>query len=305
MYLHPTAGREGRHSMRFLAVFTLVMLLSASPASALAQARGLDLLPPSSSSATAQAGQPEAEIIVQAPPRDVLRSFVKSLTQFGPTDQIARWKGEICPAVTGIDPAQAEFMIARIAEVGSSVGLRRRSKCSTPMVVIITPDAAGLADEFSRDYPITLRTDGRRRLKAFVNSTSPVRWISVTNECGDACGALPNSRLVKATSATFQAMVIIVDAGKIGGIGLSELSDYVALVALSNPPADDPNSSDSILSMFERRRVEGAVYQLTAYDRSFLSGLYRSARNLDGRTQQRSIESRMKRELGRKPENPE
>jgi hypothetical protein len=232
---------------------------------------------------------------------EVLRSFVGSMTQAGPTDQIARWKDDICPIVVGVEPAQADYIAQRILEVGKSVDLRtRRSGCDTTMGIIITPDAAGVATELIRRFPITFRSDSISRMKRFVTSTKPVRWLSVTNECGDGC-SLPNSRLVKATRPTFQAIIVIVDAKQIGRISLGELSDYVAMVALSNPPAERRGSSKSILSLFQEPHAAGAPYQLTDYDRSFLLGLYHSPKDKSAKTQRAAIVSRMKKEASGKP----
>jgi hypothetical protein len=267
--------------------FLLALSLIASPAAAAPPAAPL-----------------EPDIVVLGRLNEVLRSFVGSMTQAGPTDQIARWKDDICPIVVGVEPAQADFMTQRILEVGRSVDLRtRRLGCVTTMGIIVTPDAAGVATELIRRFPISFRSDSISRMKRFVTSTKPVRWLSVTNECGDGC-SLPNSRLVKATRPTFQAIIVIVDAQQIKGISLGELSDYVALVALSNPPAERRASSNSILSMFEGPRVPGSTYQLTDYDRSFLSGLYRSAMDKSAKAQRATIVSRMKKDVSGKAPPP-
>src|SRR5262249_57748318 len=98
-------------------------------------------------------------------------------------------------------------------------------------------------------YPVTLRTDGADRLRRFAASTKAVRWISVTDECGVAC-VLPNSRLSKATRPALSAMIVVVDARQLTGIHIGELSYFVSLVALTNPPADDRSRPNSILDMF-------------------------------------------------------
>lgn len=269
--------------LKLVAIFAfgLPAMASASPA------------PPSNPAGTA--------IVITGRAKAVLRSFVEALTQSGPTDQIARWKDVICPAVIGIDPAQAEFVAQRIIETGRSVGLRPgRSSCLTTMAIIVTTDPAGFTNELAREYPVTLRTDGSARLKAFLADTSAVRWLSVTNECGEAC-VLPNSRLTKATKPAFQAMIVIVDARAIVGVSLGELSDYVALVALSNPPANARAAPRSILSMFGRPRVSGVPYALTDYDRAFLAGLYGVALDSGAQAQRSSIASRMRKELEQPP----
>jgi hypothetical protein len=105
---------------------------------------------------------------------------------------------------------------------------------------------------------------------------------------------------VKATKPTFSAMIIVVDARQIAGFWIGELSDYVALVALSNPPLDRRKSTNSVLSMFEGPRTPGPPFELTQYDRSFLAGLYGSSMNQSAKVQRQAIMSRTKKEAQRK-----
>ncbi|MEO8455088.1 MAG: hypothetical protein ABI454_08000 [Sphingomicrobium sp.] len=205
----------------------------------------------------------------------------------------------------GIDPAQAEFMTRRIAEIAKTVHLRTgRSTCATMLTIVFTPDAATLADVAAADFPSD-NWKVRALLKEFVKSTRPVRWISLSDECGGdhapAGGGcpLPNTRLVKATSPTLHAMLIIVDAGKISGFSIGQMSNYLGLVALSNPPLANDAPPNSILALFDRP-TGGFSDLLTDYDYSFLAGLYGIRLNLDAASQRASIASRMTRELRRK-----
>jgi hypothetical protein len=250
--------------------------------------------------ATPAIAEPDKEgaIVIEGERRvkNVLRNFIASLTQAGPTDQLARWKDEVCPTVAGINPAEARFMEDRIIDLGIAAGLRGPDPgCDTTLAVIVTPDADGFANDLVRHYPVTLRTDGLSRLKNFAASSRPVRWISVTNECGEGC-ALPGSRLRKATRPTFYVMIIVVDAKQVAGFSIGELSDYVALVALSNPPMGGRNSN-SILSMFDRPRAQGSAFALTSYDRSFLGGLYGSSIDQSANVQRQSILSHMRKDM--------
>ncbi|MCA1838240.1 MAG: hypothetical protein LC674_05635 [Actinobacteria bacterium] len=253
------------------------------------------------------AAQPQSDIVIVGQRlKDALRHFVNSVTQTGPTDQIARWNQRICPRVIGIDPAQAEFLRRRIAEIAKTVGLGTgRSTCPTMLTIVFTPDAAALAGVVASDFPSD-NWKVRALLREFTNRTKPVRWISLVDECGGAdpipgggC-PLPNTRIVKATSPTLQAMLIIVDATKIAGLSIGEMSDYLAVVALSNPPLTTEPPPNSILSLFSASATTGPDLQLTDYDYSFLSGLYGMRLNLDVATQRASIASRMVIELRRK-----
>jgi hypothetical protein len=245
---------------------------------------------------------PHDIVIVGQRLKNALRQFVNSTTQTGLTDQIARWDGQICPKVIGIDPAQAEFMTRRIAEIAKTVRLRTgRSTCPTMLSIVFTSDAARLAELVAADFP-TDNWKMRALLKQFADGSRPVRWISLSDECGGGC-PLPNTRLVKPTSPTLHAMLIIVDASKIGGMSIGEMSDYLAVVVLSNPPLDADPPANSILALFNRPRPRGSDFQLTDYDFSFLAGLYGIRLNLDAGSQRASILARMTKELRSKSQS--
>ena len=245
---------------------------------------------------------PEPEIVVRGQQELALRNFVESMADPGLTRQLARWGAEICPTVIGIDPPQAEFMQRRIGEVAASLHIRARTGgCLTTMLIVFTPDAAGLAASFARHYPITLRADGQWKLDRFVASTLPVRWLTVTDPCGIEGCSLPNSRLTMATHPAFQTMVVIADAQQIGRFSLGELADYLSIVLLGNPPLSGHRPSTSILSMFEIQRTPGLRFELTTYDHSFLEGLYRSRAEGSGQEQRASIVHHMRNDAQRNP----
>lgn len=255
--------------------------------------------PPSS---PPKAPQQSEIVVVGQRLKDRLQSFVNSVAQAGPTNQLARWDREICPQVVGIDTAQAAFMTQRIAQIAKTVGIRSgRGRCATLLQIVFTHDAAPLAQAIAGGFP----TDNwhiRNLLGEFAGQGRPVRWISLTDECGKGC-ELPNTRLSKATRPTLRAMIVIVDANQVAGFSIGALSDYVGLVALSNPSLSSEPPGNSILSLFKApRSVEGDT--LTAFDYSFLAGLYRGRDELDADAQRAAIVRRMNRDLGKRPEQP-
>ena len=246
-----------------------------------------------------QAAPPQQPIIVEGKLKDSVSRFVEQLTQTGPTDQIGRWYGEVCPTIYGMDPGQAGFMERRIAELAKSVGLLTNDRgCVTDLAIIMTPDATGISNYFRSKYPVTLRTDGWNRLRRFVDSSSPIRWISVTDECGSGGCSLPNSHIHRSTRPGIALMIVVIDSHKVEGRTLGEISDYVTLVALTNPPLDRGRQPNSILGMFdEPRRAGGPAYALTAFDLTFLDGLYRVPIDLGINAQRAAIQRQMRNEL--------
>lgn len=225
----------------------------------------------------------------------MLRDFVAALTNPGPSGQLARWSG-ICPTVLGMQPAQASFMMARIREAAAPLRLDREpSNCRPTTIVVVTPNASVIAAEFAATYPAKLKANGQWRLRQFARSTLPVRWLAVSDPCGRAGCRMLGSRLNKATAPTLQLMIVIVDAERIADFRLGEVSDYVAMVALSNPPLG-PGQPGSILAMFNSPRPIDARFVLTPTDQSFLAGLYRSNPATDAQQQRSTIATAIRRD---------
>jgi hypothetical protein len=242
-------------------------------------------------------------IVVQGKLKDTVSRFVEQLTQTMSTDQIGRWYGDVCPTIYGMDPTQAAFMQDRIAELARSVRLLTNDHgCVTDLAIIMTPDAEGISRYFRRKYPITLKTDGWSRLRRFVDSSSPIRWISVTDECGSGGCSLPNSHIHRATHPGTVLMIVIIDARKVEGRMLGEICDYVGLVALTNPPLDKGPRPNSILGMFdEPLTTGGAAHSLTDFDRTFLAGLYQAPIDMGANAQRIAIERQMRKDLQKAP----
>lgn len=253
---------------------------------------------PSVAGAQTPSSKPSAEapIVIQGRLKQAIGAFVQRFTESGPTDQIAHWKDQICPEVLGIDPAQAAFMEDRIDRLARTVRLRPGgSNCLAPLAIVITPSPKALVAEMLRAYPMTLRADGWDRMKRFVESTRPVRWISVTNECGYGCAM--GSRIRRETAPSLAAMLIIVDATQLKDVSVSALSDYVAMVALTNPNDRPDAYPNSVLALFDGRAVPGAELALTDFDRTFLATLYHEPVDRSAAQQREMLKAQMGRAL--------
>lgn len=242
-------------------------------------------------------------IVIEGRLRQAIGAFVQRFTQSGPTDQIAHWKDQICPEVLGIDPTQAAFMEQRIDALARTVHLRPGgSNCLSPLAIIVTTDPKAFVAEMLRIYPLTLRANGWDRMKRFVESSPPVRWISVTNECGYGCGL--GSRIRRETAPSLAAMLVIVDATQLQGVSVSELSDYVAMVALTNPNDRPDAYPNSVLALFDGPAMPGTAFALTDFDRTFLASLYHEPVDRSAAQQQQMLKAQMERVLRTSPRPP-
>lgn len=254
-------------------------------------------VPAPSRAETELAPQEMEEVIVESPGLQALLEYVEVLADPGPTGQLARWNRTICPQVLSINPEYVEAITWRILEVAGRVNVTLMSdKCDPTVSVLLTLNPQITAEKVAEKFELAFRHDGDLQLKRFLEPDQPVRWITVTDPCGFGC-LLRNSRIRKSTAPSLHSMVIVVDVNRLADYSVAEIADYVALVALANPTAQSRQSSESIMSMFERERVEGRQYRLTDHDRAFLHALYLSEPEFDASRQQASITLRMAREL--------
>jgi hypothetical protein len=143
-----------------------------------------------------------------------------------------------------------------------------------------------------------VHTLGQGALDDFLQTPRAVRWWHVAETMtadgialsGDAStGGLGNvptarssgSRLSGDTREDLRQAIIIIDAGRVAGVQLATLADYVAMVTLAqiNPRAA-ASENPSIMNAFNGdRAAQNAPAELTAWDQAFLSGLYRAQRS--------------------------
>jgi hypothetical protein len=239
-------------------------------------------------------------IVVQGRLKQAIRNFVQRLSQVGPSDQIAHWKDQICPTVLGMDPAQAAFLEQRINALARTVRLRPGgSNCLSALAIVVTNDPNAFVADMLGIYPMSLRADGLDRLKRFVQSSRPVRWISITNECGYGCAI--GSRISRETAPALAGMLIVVDSNRLQDVTVQELSDYIALVALTNPPDRPGSHPNSVLELFDDPGPAGSSFALTDYDRSFLAALYHEPVDRSADDERATIGDAMEHSLKAKP----
>lgn len=237
------------------------------------------------------------EVVVQGQGENAMNHFVSAMAEAGITDQLSRWKRNICPAVYGVTPEAAALILERIVDIARLARLTPAgANCRPSMNVLVTDNADEIAAALAERYPTMLQRGVKSKLRRFAESDLPVRWLSVIDPCGYGC-VRPNSRLKRSTTPTLVGMLVIVDATKTPGFTVSEIADYVALVALTNPRPDTRHSENSILSMFDRERAGISYYALTDYDQSFLTGLYNTSPDQDASQQRKSIVRQMESDL--------
>jgi hypothetical protein len=244
----------------------------------------------------------QSEVIVTAPQVEQTRRFVETLT-IAPRslDQLARWDSRFCPLIAGATERQAEYIADQVSRRAQEVGLRPGAPGCTPNVVILfTAKSDELAqrmfeedaDVFAYYDSVNSATLGRKAFDAFMNSTAPVRWWHVIQTVGAdgvpiraSGGQAPTvrssgSRLRSAVRQDLARAIIIIDVTRVGGVPVSAIADYVAMVSLAqiDPAAVDPGLP-SILTLFSgaASTTNPQPTEMTSNDLAFLKGLYASS----------------------------
>lgn len=280
------------------------LVLMASP---LQDAQTRPVSPPQESAAT-----PVDDVVVQG--RSIeqqARAYVAEVTKAPGNRRLATWDRRVCVGVLGLDAAYAQFLVDRISAVAASVGLDPGDPGCRPDVFIAfsrDPDAVAQAwvDQDLDAFRPTRsgQTDlGAEALEQFRVSDAPVRWwhvslsvnaqtgISVTQLRGDegptyqylSTPSLIQSPTVEALNRVF----IVVDADQIGGATFGSLSDYLALVALTQvDPQAETGTVETVLNLFD----DQPAARLSVWDFEYLHSLYRSRTNpIRAATQTRQI----------------
>lgn len=268
-----------------------------------------------SAAAPATAQQPEEQVVVTArPSEEVVRAFVNQMSIApGVHNQLARWDRKICPGVAGLRPRYAQFILDRMAQRASGIGLDvGEPGCRANILIVVTPDPAGVARYLADDLPRAMgvrneigRTSlGRRALQRFVSTDAPVRWWHVNRTVtrdGDIISrpARPTmvagsfdpidapitnisggaSLLRRTTRQDFGWAFVVVDARALERIDLdwAALADYLAMVTLAQlDPEAETAGYPTILNLFAGNG-EG-VRTLTDWDAAYLRGLYGATR---------------------------
>lgn len=237
-------------------------------------------------------------------------SFVEQASSPPSGTRPARWNREICISVTGMRVDMAQYMIDRVAQTAVDAGVDVQGPgCQPNVVIFATDNGQALATELVsgsrrafRPFVFGGRTYNRQELARFQASQAPVRWwhvnlmvepesgMIVQNVIGDEVCMQMNgvgciagldvrdmSRMRSNVRFDLAWVIIILDMSKMEGVQFGALSDYVAMVSLTqvDPYATLPDT-ESILNLFNQG--PGGEH-LSSWDRQYLSSLYSTTTN--------------------------
>ncbi len=259
-------------------------------------------------------GRPVQDPAVQLPevvvegrlPEEQARDFVEEVADPARGVSVARWRHPLCISVVHLRPETAQYLIERVAQVATDVGLEvGKPGCQPDVIVLATSDGPRLArliaDRHRIDLTAGVGMSGTRRdFQAFVAADRPVRWwhlaTSVNPDTGrntlrrprydnfnnndkyevfeHSSARVTGSLLTSTTRQELRRTIVIVDFDRVGDVDFDQLADYIAFVSLAqvNPQADTSGFS-TVLNVFDDPLTTPG---LTDWDRAYLHGLYNS-----------------------------
>lgn len=279
-------------------------------------------------------------VIVTAPrlrPEKALDNFIIAHARpSAALDKIARWRSGICPVTIGLPSKFNRYVTERIVRVAMTTGapLDTNEPCRPNIIVLATAEPQALLDFIRAKRPGLLGFHYAPQRERLSKMRLPIQaWYSTATEDmrglvtadlptqtfvdvppfsefgmlasgggGGSFGprASSSSRLGDGLKSQFTTALLIVDTSKIAGQEIGPLSDYIAMLALSQGQyydvcQDTPTITNLMASGCAPEMKPAA---LTDIDVTYLRGLYKMDAGASYRGQRASIAFQMKKALG-------
>jgi hypothetical protein len=273
-------------------------------------------------SARAQPAQPPrtVEPLVVSPqtpltPKEadaLARTFVRALSEPGRIGQLSRWQTRPCAKAIGLPDAFDSFVAARIETLAGEIGAPAATPCrGNNILVVFTTEPQKLLDFIARRRTRLLGFHYAAQTKRLATFRGPVQAWYVTatvSANGDSYvddpfeqppGGSAGSHFTVELSSAFEAVLVVVDSGKIAGHPVGRVADDVAMAALARSPAQ-PGCRDlpTILDALNGQCLKSADLQAVSdSDRAYLKGLYAANPRTFLQTQETSVAGAVSRDL--------
>jgi hypothetical protein len=240
---------------------------------------------------------PPAPAAPKAPPsRQAIDGFVEAFaTPTHATGKLARWETGICPATSGQASKVSAFVTDHLMAVAGAVGapVNVEKSCTANIDIIFTTSPQALLDNVrERNTDFIGYAPGGDELRKLATVTHPIQaWYSTETrdlrgqthidtgrDRGDreqaATARATGTRLTNGLRSAFHHVLNVVDPSKLEGQEVVPLSDYIAMLALSQPGSLDAClDPPSIVNMFAKGCASKPAH-ITESDMAYLHGLY-------------------------------
>jgi hypothetical protein len=293
------------------AAHSALLALTVSMIGTCAAARSANASPPSNGNSAAAEPAALPQVTVTAPrlptpqelageavPKFVTSHAVPSIV----IHQMMRWRTGICPATLGLSSAMNAFVSARIHAVAAAVGAPHQAaeQCKPNVLILFATEpqrqleevvktlgSAALGFHYSQQTKKLMTFDrpvqgwyqtSTRNFKGLEVPDDPLPLPSLPGILNHhpVPGGEPGSRLTNLRVSLIIQALAIVDANKVVGISIGSISDYLAMMVLSQSKSPDScGQLPSIIDLMASNCGETEKpTQITAGDLAFLRALY-------------------------------
>lgn len=223
--------------------------------------------------------------------KERVQAFVRTITRntgFADNESQIRWNRPICFLAAGWSGEDRSSVLARLSQISAAVGAPLAGKGCTPnFVVVLTAEPEQVINAWYAKNKQLFGNASPLQISHFLDSTRtrPVRaWRNIdigrvaTTRFGHFVPSNSNadpSPFAGNSPMGFLSAFEIIDATRTAGIDLQQLSDYLAMMGLSNIDIDvDVGDAPSILQLFSPAR--SIAPGLSDWDRAYLTALYQT-----------------------------
>jgi hypothetical protein len=245
--------------------------------------------------------------------REVLQGFVGSLAAPARmTGKMVRWELGICPLTVGLRPAATKFVTKRVREVAALAGapVNANASCRPNIEILFSAHPQILLDNIREKHPDFLGYHNSGQLDRLATVTRPIQawYLTATQDLAgqsiiDSAKHGPfrfvttGSRTIDGLRSTFYHVLIVIDPEKVTDYEIGSLTDYIAMLALTQPLSlDTCQVLPSIVNLLAAG-CDNKADALTGNDTAYLKGLYRMNGGLTLGTQKDQIAYRMEQDL--------
>lgn len=238
--------------------------------------------------------------------------FVRALSEPSRLGQLSRWTMRPCSKVMGLPDEFDGFIRTRIDTLADEVGAPKATAAcgQNNVLVVFTTEPQKLVDFISRRRSELLGFHYAAQTKRLTTFKGPIQAWYVTatvagythyldEEFSPMPGGGAGSRLSAGLSSALDAVLIIVDSGKVAGQPIGRIADDVAMLTLARSPVSRGcRELPTILDALKPDCAPSASLETLAdADRAYLKGLYSADPRQFVQLQKSEIASSVAREL--------
>ena len=247
--------------------------------------------------------------------------YVRNLTATSThVDPLQRFNPKtVCPGVTGLSEQRNGEITARMRRIARHVGLETaKADCKPTALVIFVDDKEEMIDALYREYPMLFGNERHREVPPAKEPGPATAWHIKIKVDSDGIGVSredvwigayrwgevsvvsspkPGSRLVAMARTLFVGSVVVIERESIIGLTPTQIADYAAMrsFAASRPDKMESVGAETILTVLTAGPDDRIPMSLTAWDLTFLEGLYTGPPMRVGGSQRSEIRGKLTR----------